>query len=66
MQAYLQYLDLIDFRSSPDSSAMKSDYHGRDFHEDHDACHLNPSERQDIDVNKAILTHQRERVNCWR
>jgi hypothetical protein len=47
-------LNLIDFRSSPDSSAMKSDYHGRDFHEDHDACHLNPSQRQDIDANNGF------------
>jgi len=33
---------------------MKSNYHGCDFHEDHDACHLNPSQRQDIDANKAF------------
>jgi hypothetical protein len=24
------------------------------FHEDHDACHLNPSEPQDTDVNKSF------------
>ena len=62
-------LDLIDFRSSPDSSAMKSDYHGRDFL---DACHQNPSQRQGVDVNKgfpdspaspsqSLLARQRER-----
>lgn len=52
-------LDLIDFRSSPDSSVMKSDYHGRDLL---DACHQNPSKRQDVDVNKAALTHRQDRV----